>query len=641
MREASPRLKDPLFGEHPEFPRLLAGAHRRRVTPMGSPALVRHVAFWNPTRAGPERTDDETVLQKMASQPGNPDPNSIARRARMADATIQKLYASLCVGNSRSDHIITLLNTNSEIVHEGRRLVVLFSGGIRAKTGAKADLPPEVQPDSYRGIKVRFHWRGITTSLNFELHTEFLAMTMIVDASPHRTEEEIEKGKALYGEPFADLLTCLEALSNDDLPEDEYKNYHRFLYHDVWDRFGDEVLGALQGDLTLADRKFVDFRGLVLGAQDPQGSGLARAFSRLRRERTTGKEQGIDLNMDRFDSLWKFMISSLPSETEYTLSKFLGGRAFYATALGSQSDALSARATKPLYYLIYESTQNDWQLGRLVYRVHRAGTARIGATMQFEELRKANETLSVIEEELEERIPLLLETRTGHDTNVEFRNSLGQLYRQVEARMGQLSANIDGTLEARVERSRYYVKQFFTVTKALRIDRFRGFQQYDEFVLQRVGPVFEYIDGVGRKFERVHNDRALLLGRIQTLDALILQEQISQSQRIAVRQQDLIVDAQKIADIALSCVLGPYYVGAILAHSAIFGHDGEVWVWRYAVVFGLAMFLMLVLQLPRPGYLGRWIRFIPALIIAFLAVKGWQSLEAHDGVLRNLITSLT
>jgi hypothetical protein len=197
------------------------------------------------------------------------------------------------------------------------------------------------------------------------------------------------------------------------------------------------------------------------------------------------------------------------------------------------------------------------------------------------------------------------------------------MHRQVEARLGEISQlRLDGTLDSRIERSRYYVKQFCRATDALRIERVAGFQPYHEFVHQRMGPVFEYIDSLGGSYARVQNDRSLLLERIQALYSLHHASQMSQAQRqisIAERQ---ISEAQRIADIALSCALGPYYVGSIVAH-ALNGVIAERIVFTYALTFGIVMFFFIRVG-GEEGYSSaaldtRTKRFALALLLALLA----------------------
>jgi uncharacterized membrane-anchored protein len=62
----------------------------------------------------------------------------------------------------------------------------------------------------------------------------------------------------------------------------------------------------------------------------------------------------------------------------------------------------------------------------------------------------------------------------------------------------------------RIERSRYYVEQFRQSLNVLRLLRIEGYQRYDQFVERRLGPVFDYIDRLGRRYERAANSLSAL-----------------------------------------------------------------------------------------------------------------------------------
>jgi hypothetical protein len=281
---------------------------------------------------------------------------------------------------------------------------------------------------------------------------------------------------------------------------------------------------------------------------------------------------------------------------------------------------------RPLCYLLYEDTLNNWQLGRLVYRIHRAGTARIAAIIHFDELRKANQYLAEIERDLENANAILVDLDPGENAEATraFRASLRRYYRGVERKLGQIAAlQLGGTLEGRIERSRYYVRQFYSITEALRIRRVSGFQRYDEFVTQRLGPVFEYIDALGKRYVRVQSDRSILLGRIQIYDSQYTNE--------------LIAHAQNIADLALSCVILPYYSGYVISHAFSKVVNEDI-VWFDAVLFGL--FMLLLFYIPRfvakfydkPLFVAKKsARFSIALMLACLI--GYLTYEPVLGVL--------
>ncbi|MGA9580926.1 MAG: DUF3422 family protein [Allosphingosinicella sp.] len=608
-------LGDDIFDTHGDYPRLLAGAHRRRVAPLGAPSLVRHLAFWNPAKVGPREGSALTSTKPSDAKDvaENTEPASIADRAHLADQAIVDLYKSLAMQPEKSK-IVSNISTNSEVELDGRRIIILFDSALNPQTNEIEPCPPEIIPDSYRTIKINFLWHGLTLTLSFELHTEFLTLTIILDASKRFCEGSklTETARRLHEE--------LQIFRNlDGKTDEECKGLHSYVYYDVWDQFGAEILSPLGKYNKSLGEKFIDFRGVVLGtdvesAASPQ---ISLPFSRDPAESGTGIEREPLCQMTEFDQLWTFIRCTQQEDTEFTVSRFLSSRAFYATALGNQPRAMLEGTGRPLCYLLYEDTLNDWQLGRLLYRVHRAGTMRIAAIMHFDALRDANELLSKMEGELESANARLLDDpgTEGEEPADDFRDWLRARHDFVEGKMKKVAElKLDGTLESRIERSRYYVKQFNTSAEALRIDRVSGFQRYDEFVTQRLGPVFEYIDSLGRKYTRVQNEKSILIGRIQTYDSQYNQETVSR--------------AQRIADLALSCVLVPYYAAyvTVQATSSLFP---EKIVWVTSLCFGIIMFIMLKLLLPvwhrmfgvaAPRFLnGLGNRYIIAALLALLS----------------------
>jgi len=512
----------------------------------------------------------------------------------MADKAIAHLYAALLQKErDGSQDCVTTISSNSEIEASGTLLIVLFGQAMEKGTGRIGPCPDGIRPDSYRTIKFSFSWCGVPVALSFELHTEFLTLTAVIDASRKPDCDDLRGSPAEH--PFlGELRENLGKFCHlEKLDAERCEALHRFVYYDVWDKLGSTVLFPMADHNQSLGAKFVDFRGIVLGAQaGPDGKPrISVPFSREPAQAGTGGERDPLCHIDDFDKLWSFVRCTHKEDTEFTVSRFLGKRAFYATALGNQQRAMLEGIGRPLCYLLYEDTLNEWQLGRLIYRVHRAGAARIAAIMHFEALRRANHLLTITEGRLEEANSALPGQTSDDEEDTpadDFRASLRRHFAFVEQQFREISKlQLDGTLESRIERSRYYVRQFAAATTALRIRRVSGFQRYDEFVNQRLGPVFEYIDSLGRKYSRVQNERSNLLGRIRSYDSQYNEEIVSR--------------AQRIADLALSCILVPYYGSYVISHALSPEVLPERYVWFAGFSFGIIMFIML-------RYLGGWWR---------------------------------
>ncbi len=242
-------------GFHREYPLILSSAHRRRLTPLGAPALVRHLAFWNATPPDIQRD----ASKGNGSTPMGEDPLNVHLRALAADHCVAQVYRRLLdreLGGRAAT--VSGLTTPNAI----RNWVVLFAGIIDRESGEFGNLEGEkVLTDSYRAIKFRFVWHGIETKLSFELHSEYLTLTAILDLSTPTLKSERDRS-----ELFADIHeTMIEVCNASKARAERRARYWRTkLYDGVWDEFSKDILSCLKNSNSLLGEAFVDFRGLVV-----------------------------------------------------------------------------------------------------------------------------------------------------------------------------------------------------------------------------------------------------------------------------------------------------------------------------------------------------------------------------------------
>jgi hypothetical protein len=585
---------------HDHYARLMVGPHRRRVTPIGAPALVRHLVFWKPPLSS-----------------GGSDPlAAFEQRCEGIDSVIVKIYKHL---RRSPKKVVDNLSTNGIVeANDGSKTTVLFNSFIHTANGEAAPPPDHIAPDAHRTVKVTFDWHGIPAVLAFENHTEFVTLTTVIDASGAKTPEEIARLKRNRAPVFGRLHRELSAIAQERVKDDTVcEGAHSYLYGEVWRLFHAEILTPIVGAQHHVGDMIADFRGLIIGVshdarQTAGGSDdgprtVAMPFTRPSQEsafevpvRKPARWRGTDL-----ESIWTLLNCGIDGNTELTASLFLDGRAFYATALGDQSGLVRKGACPtPLRYLIYEDTLNRWQLGRLASRINFAGTNRVVATMHFEALHDVGGILLNAGAMLEEALSRSLAKDKGDEESIKaLRKQVQEDYEGVEEALSELvKTEVDGPIYARIERSRFYVSQYRQIAKSLRILRVEGFQRYDEFVLQKIGPVYEYIDRLGRRFAQVQGDRSLLLRRLQALDALY--------------EERVISHAQDVADIGLLSVLVPYYTASIAEHFT--NEKADHFVWVFAALFGALGLVSIYLSRKFP-YVALWQRRYKRVLLAFVA----------------------
>jgi hypothetical protein len=338
---------------------------------------------------------------------------------------------------------------------------------------------------------------------------------------------------------------------NDDYSvERMLSKANKYLYRDFWSNyydtfimkyghmrriFDDERLlvgGIFNGNL------FADFRGVIISEKAVRFSD--NDFFEDRKSPSWGEEAKR--------KLLPFLNAGCEKvrEYEYAINYMADGHALYMSSLAPQLSNADTSSYTPLEFIVYAHQQreafgkkyvvvNKWQLGRIITQLHRLGAIRLLALVDLDKLREAGRGLRELDEQ----------TQHGNDG---LDVSAGLLSRVREKFISLTTNFVHDTaygLIYRVERSRYYVSQFFSGVKLLRIHPLEGDQTYQQFVERRMGSEFDFIDRLWRRYERAVN-------------RLILSNQNYLAEHIA--------SMQEWAELALIAVLIPYYLLGVLGN---------------------------------------------------------------------------
>jgi hypothetical protein len=594
---------------HPEYANLLGGAHKRRVTPIGSPALVRHLAFWNPISWVEEEPAPGTVAETGPETGSETEPGCAwgsDLRSRKSDRVIAAVYRALKHPKT-PNHVQDV--TIGEIHEVGAaKLATLFCSVLDVSSGNIVKGDGGLKPDKYSAIKVTFLWHGIWVTLNFENHTEFLTCRATLDLSRTRLAGR-EKAETNSAVAYNRLCGCLTKLAESSaLAEADCTDIYAAVYRDIWDVFEEDVLYPLLRLQRYIGATFADFRGFTLRAAAPAttGSGddaqapgkFTAPFQRKEDDDSFNPKRRSNCEMGRVGDIWPLLKCEKGKNVEFTVSEFLDGHAIYVTALGEQSGCDLTRPD-PLHYFIYEDTINTWQLGRLIERINTLGTLRLAALMHFDRMRAMEGELLAVERSI---ATALSSARRTSPADLESAQSLmGKLWGDYTTVQKSLSPfhkvdpidPLNGGLEYRVDRSRYYQGQFTRSLDWLRIGRVEGFQPYDEFVKRRLGGAFDFIDRLGHQFARMQADLVTLFQYSQTLRSLEMEIDIR-------TRNDQIAETQITADLILFAVLIPYYASAIIGHTLELADAGKVvvsFIFVAAIAAGLFQYISRGFQL--------------------------------------------
>jgi hypothetical protein len=265
----------------------------------------------------------------------------------------------------------------------------------------------------------------------------------------------------------------------------------------------------------------------------------------------------------------------------------------YISALGPQS----SDTPRPVFYYMHSSTDDEWQLGRLVDRMHTLGTLRLAATMKVNALYKVGFKLSGIEtsvqrcqtavrelivdtrkkDELEARLRqgennvLELELATLKENIRQKQIALNGHLEGLQEKIGSMETEFIDSIDDRIKQACYYIDRFKNDVEALRVRRLEGFQPYREFVFRRLGSTFSFIESLSKRVEVYRADRVLLNDSIINLgirhviseNAEILKVNASISTDLD-HQNVVMKGIQDVGEIVLFCVIAPHYLNETL-----------------------------------------------------------------------------
>jgi hypothetical protein len=611
-------LRDPSRDYH----QLNAGANRRQATNVRAPALTWHRAFW----LRPPHKDG--VIQ------GEQDlENDRLRRKASIDAIILAVWAFLhkrscdpasglkvpechprvrrsAQPNSQGDMDVHLLFGRAVTPEQsGDHLCFKSMDELRRRE-------EEILNSDNRVVSLKYSWQGLAMTIRTELHSEYFVLTVYVEF-PDNKDEILSKELRERHNAIAEYFKTSDRAAAASL--------NRFFFHGFWrsnflsEFLTDRYLGTKLDDEIFHD-VFADFRGLVICDEN----------WKVRIEKVGNSEE-----LDWSTQIDKQCLQLFTDNDKYecTANYLLDGRGAYFSTLAPQTPEAADRQLIPLEYVLYVHRKyqlpptydghlgasggvNRWQLGRLVDRIHLLGTMRLASLKYLPALRRAGATLSHL-------ASYVNVAREAIDPENAAQTDASGAISKVHSTFGRITTDFDKATETntgilyRIEQSRYYKEQFDKNMKALRIGRIEGYQRYDQFIERRLGPAFDFIDRLGRRYERATNN-------IATLDQNYLTMKIASIDSETNRIDSGIRKIQEWGEFVLLAALVPYYVNHLLVliieqkHEALLGTLIMIW----AVMFALAIYrmfhkgelavmvvaaaLLFVLGLQYPVFSGFW-----------------------------------
>jgi hypothetical protein len=570
--------------------------HRSSPVRFKAPALVRQVAYWyNENDGGIELANDNKVLQAIVAEANKFGLKAPLTRAYL-DHIIIDLYNTLTGKFARQTSGTCGSDSGDSVTIRPcvEKTVLLFGKAVAEGCGEIKPLSElrlrqrDIFFNEYRSVTLQFPWQGLgLVTMRFELDAEYFTAFICIEL--HDSVLKTVATTALSDDidlAFQQLVRCIK--TSMDIPELKTEDPKEFFYDTFWEALANELLATekikqYRGH-ELFGRMFADFRGLI----------LSEAVVRFP-------------NMNLRPAIWGFEAAKklLPLITEAnrwecTASYMLEGRVLHMSALGPQGPEISDDQRAPVTYVLYvqqegihnlfgaKTNVGEWQLGRLVDRLHTLGTVRLAALRGLKALREAGDSLArlefVVKEAREAQIPKDEAESSISSGDLNLIQNAQQHFNSIGTTYYAKTRSATG-LMYRVERSRFYVQLFRNNISYLRLVRLEGYQKYDQFVERRLGPSYDFINRLGTRYERASNALQTLYQNYLAVRANKTGQEIENLTLRSIQTGREIEHLQRVAEAALIGFLLPYYIVGSMNHLV----GGEEHHTRYTEILSLLL----------------------------------------------------
>jgi hypothetical protein len=480
-----------------------------------------------------------------------------------------------------------------------------------------------------------FWWCGLRMTIRLEMESEYVTLTTIIDLSA-KAPADIDSGAGKNPQVtrLKGTLASLERAFNGEKGS-RPDRYWRALRHRLQTRIWQEVDKCLidpRGRLsTNLGYVFADFRGLITGSKsDPDSPRRSRKEDHKFRSPFLYEEPVGSIlrprkpvpadswRRDALDRLWPLIKSEHNSSNfEFSASGYLDGRAVFVSALGPQSVIPVKKTGKaaqaqddwtPLHYYLHTDSHDEWQLGRLINRMHNVATLRLAAIVRIGDLIEAGEIAEQVAKLIEkaddavrDALAIVSSARpTDLRKRAEYDAKMAEpalAIADAERQLAKINKMFPLDITARLERSRHYIDRFMTGADVFRAQRIEGFQLYKEFVSRRMNGLFSYIDLLHRRMDDIwagmselHRKQANLKMAAVNCEIQSLTSEIRTVTKTIKDEDGKIKKIQDFGEVALIGILLPYYLGSILYHALEHEAPGFIpYLWGILALIGSAV----------------------------------------------------
>jgi hypothetical protein len=519
------------FAHHHDYSALMLGARRKAAPHIGAPAITRHLGFWIPDKLTLER--DEWIEHIEASFVG-----LYRQLTKLTEKVSEVSTSNEQMRDDDTKSRLYLIHRSFPVEENDREAECI--------KGAKE------QPTRHQRFLLSFIWQSMPVDLTLELFDEYFTLSTIIDLSRCAVASSTKLGKAI--EAFNGLaFKYYNGIGDSDdtaanAPrESEFAGAFDVIYNTVWDCLHKDIFAApFTAHSETLGNVFAEFRGFVAcrGGSEfiaPDGKVEPRLENEIGNERFDGNNA-----IRCVGAIRPFMAADAWSKRneddkrrtkyleprEFTFTPVLDERYIYTSALGAPPFHLRDRHTR-LTYMLLAANHCPSELGLLVDGFHVLGTTRLAALYDFPHVTHAALELRELERDISELVSGIMQGKTAEQQLAQqlpgFFGRLTEIEQGIKSEDEDKQPQILGGLSFRVERSRYYQRQFRGLVKGLRIGRIQGFLTYDEAVARRLGGIYDLINTVGLRHERLREILNVLGRRVQTNRTHELQQSINKA----------------------------------------------------------------------------------------------------------------
>ncbi len=396
-----------------------------------------------------------------------------------------------------------------------------------------------------------FHllWRGLKVQTRIEIHPDYASATFVValgrdsdNVGPAREAEP--HGDTPSQDEFVNKLHKAVADANDpDAAQASVASL--LLYRDAWRTFIFDVLDAneLSHDTTLIPGEiFVSLRGVVLKLGETEShrpvnvlsvhhNGLSNTSEAARKTFDAEEADDAIMRLERFLSRGDFK----HDDREFVAARIIQERAIFISPFGARSlhevrddpdHSDPRRSTR--FAILTKGEINSRQLGRTVSQINSLGTLQIIALKDIPVIRAVGTAIRLENDVLDQCAKQLTSTIGGRNW---VPDTLELRLCELESRLDDVANLPTGGLTYRVFRSAYYANEFRRRLENLDAKEISRWQRPETFFAKRLFSVFDYIQNVGARMERLRRRISSSLETIQTKTLVDLTRGVHKIQR--------------------------------------------------------------------------------------------------------------